>query len=93
MLVIYELSINTTKAKTNVGFEVLTAVIMNNSIFWDITPCSQFGSQQTFRRTHVTSIFRVEEERNQCHLFHAYFLLGLFFDLEYGSDMLHRNVG
>jgi hypothetical protein len=23
-----------------VGFEVLTAVVMNNSIFWDITPCS-----------------------------------------------------
>jgi hypothetical protein len=43
----------------------LTAVIVNNSIFWDITPCSQFESQQTFRRTHVTSIFRVEEQAMQ----------------------------
>jgi hypothetical protein len=24
-----------------VGFEVLTAVVMKNSIFWDITPCSE----------------------------------------------------
>jgi hypothetical protein len=23
-----------------VGFEVLTAVVMNSTIFWDITPCS-----------------------------------------------------
>jgi hypothetical protein len=23
-----------------VGFEVLTAVVMKNSVFWDITPCS-----------------------------------------------------
>jgi hypothetical protein len=25
---------------TVVGFEVLTAVVMKSSIFWDITPCS-----------------------------------------------------
>jgi hypothetical protein len=24
----------------NVGFEVLTAVVMKSSVFWDITPCS-----------------------------------------------------
>jgi hypothetical protein len=24
-----------------VGFEVFTAVVMKNTIFWDITPCSQ----------------------------------------------------
>jgi hypothetical protein len=24
----------------SVGFEVLTAVVMNCTIFWDITPCS-----------------------------------------------------
>jgi hypothetical protein len=23
-----------------IGFEVLTAVVMNRRIFWDITPCS-----------------------------------------------------
>jgi hypothetical protein len=25
-----------------IGFEALTAVVMKSSIFWDITPCSQF---------------------------------------------------
>jgi hypothetical protein len=25
-----------------VAFEVLTAVVMKRSVFWDITPCSQF---------------------------------------------------
>jgi hypothetical protein len=25
-----------------VGFEVLTAVVMKNSIFWDTTPCGPF---------------------------------------------------
>jgi hypothetical protein len=24
----------------NVGFEVLTAVVMKSTVFWDITPCS-----------------------------------------------------
>jgi predicted membrane protein len=26
--------------RTYVGFEVLTAVVMKSSVFWDITPCS-----------------------------------------------------
>jgi hypothetical protein len=25
-----------------VGFEILTAVVLKTSIFWDITPCSPF---------------------------------------------------
>jgi hypothetical protein len=33
-----------------VGFEVLTAVVMTSTIFWDITP-----------EEHIASIFRVEE--------------------------------
>jgi hypothetical protein len=40
------------KITKNIGFEVLRAVIMNTSIFWDITPCSplkvnrRFGGRQ-----------------------------------------------
>jgi hypothetical protein len=33
--------------KTCVGFEVLTAVVMKSTIFWDITPCD---TQRTTRR-------------------------------------------
>jgi hypothetical protein len=33
----------------NVGFEVLTAVVLKSTIFWDITPCRPL-SQLTFRR-------------------------------------------
>jgi hypothetical protein len=36
------LSYDPPKEKGNyyVGFEVLTAVVMKSSIFWDITPCN-----------------------------------------------------
>jgi hypothetical protein len=39
-----------------VAFEVLTAVVMNSTIFWDITPRS---SLKVNRRFHIASIFRV----------------------------------
>jgi hypothetical protein len=29
-----------------VGFEVLTAVVMNVAIFWDIAPCSPYVNQR-----------------------------------------------
>jgi hypothetical protein len=32
--------------KINVGFKVLSMMVMKSSIFWDITPCTLF----TFRR-------------------------------------------
>jgi hypothetical protein len=34
-----------------VGFEVLTAVVMNSSIFWDITPCSPLKVNRRFGGT------------------------------------------
>jgi hypothetical protein len=55
---------------------------------------------------NVASIFRVEEEAEQetsvkaggtqspvCHLLHASFLLGLFFDPEDGGDVFLQSVG
>jgi hypothetical protein len=60
------------------GFEVLTAVDSKNTIFRDITSCSQLKVNGRFRGT-----FR----------FHLQgFLLGIFFDPEDGSDMFRQNV-
>jgi hypothetical protein len=35
-----------------VGFEVLTAVVMNSAISWDITPCSQLSVNRRFGGTY-----------------------------------------
>jgi hypothetical protein len=35
-----------------VGFEILRAVVMKSSIFWDITPCSPLKVNRSFRETH-----------------------------------------
>jgi hypothetical protein len=42
------------------GFDVLRAVIMKSSIFWDITPYTPFKLTDVSEE-HVVSIFRVEE--------------------------------
>jgi hypothetical protein len=68
----------------NVGHEVLTAVVVKSSIFWNITTCNPLKIYRCFG-----------DSRNQCKarskLLHAGFLLDLFFDLEYGGMFL-RNV-
>jgi hypothetical protein len=67
-----------------VGFEVLTAVVMNSYVLWDITPCSPFHLQGR----------RISHARNQSEArSNAGFLLGLFFDPEDGGDMFFRNLG
>jgi hypothetical protein len=38
--------------KFYVGFEVLTAVVKESSIFWDITPCSPLKVNWSFRGTY-----------------------------------------
>jgi hypothetical protein len=60
-----------------IGFEVLTAVILKSSGFWDITPCS---SSRVIRMAEFATCF------------HAGFMLGLFFDPEDGSDMFVGSV-
>jgi hypothetical protein len=43
-----------------VGFEVFTAVVMTNIIFWDMTPCSRRDSTDVSEE-NIASIFRAEE--------------------------------
>jgi hypothetical protein len=43
-----------------VGFEVLTAVVINTSVFWDITLCSPLKVSPRFRE-RIASTFRVEK--------------------------------
>jgi hypothetical protein len=79
-----------------VGFEVLTAVVMKSSIFWDITQCNPFKVNRSFRK-NISPIFGVEEKANQetsvlATCFHVSFFLGLIFDPEDGGDMFLRNV-
>jgi hypothetical protein len=69
-----------TRSVVYIGFEVLTAVVMKSTIFWDITPCSPLSVNQS-------------ESGWQAELFHAGFLLGLFFGPEDGGDMFLRNIG
>jgi hypothetical protein len=40
-----------TAIKENLGFEVLTAVVMKSSVFWDIMPCSLLKVNQHFGGT------------------------------------------
>jgi hypothetical protein len=35
-----------------IGFEVLTAVVMKNTTFWDITPCSPLSVNRHFGGTY-----------------------------------------
>jgi hypothetical protein len=43
-----------------IGSEVLTAVVMKSTIFWDITPCSPLKATDVSEE-HVASIFGAEE--------------------------------
>jgi hypothetical protein len=52
----------------NISFEVLTPVVLNNSIFWDITPCSALEVSRHFGGT-CRSIFRVEESTDYIALY------------------------
>jgi hypothetical protein len=84
-----------------VGFEVLTAVVMKSTIFWDIMPCSPLKANRHFRRTYRLhfqgrSISRTRYQHEimwqaePC--FHAGILLGLYFYPENGGNMFFRNV-
>jgi hypothetical protein len=54
-----------------VGFEVLTAVIMKSTIFWDITLCSPLSVNRRFGGNILRS--------SACHLLSCWFLARLIF--------------
>jgi hypothetical protein len=72
-------------------YGVLTAVVMNSSIFWDTTSCSPLKLNRRFGGTCLLNVqvrrMAQEESDKQSHP------LGLFFDLEDVGDMFHRNIG
>jgi hypothetical protein len=74
------------------GFEVLTAVDVNSSMFRDMTPSSPLEADRHFGGT---CRFHLQGRRisSACYLIQAGFLLGLVFDPEVGDDMFLRNVG
>jgi hypothetical protein len=61
-----------------VGFEVLTAVVMKSTIFWNITPCSPL---KVNRRALLSTCF------------YSGLLIGLFFDPENEDNIFLRNLG
>jgi hypothetical protein len=71
------------KWKFLVGFQVLTMVVVEGSVFWGIMPCSPTFRSNTPPRSSGYA----------CYLLHAGFLLGLFMESEGGGDMFPRNVG
>jgi hypothetical protein len=86
-----------TDRKNVVGFEVLTPVVMKNSIFWDITPCSLLKVNRLFGgiyRHHLQGR-RISQARYNllATWFHAGFLRRLFFDPEDDGNMFLRSVG
>jgi hypothetical protein len=79
-----------------IGFEVLTAVVMKSSSFWDITPCSPLKVSRRFGGKHRLYLQdrRIKQAKTSVKVVaNAGFLLGVFFDSEDGGDMFHRNVG
>jgi hypothetical protein len=68
----------------NVGFEVLTAVVMKSSMFWDKTPCSALKVKRRFGgtcRLHLQGR-RISQARSRpcsfaCHLLLRWFLARL----------------
>jgi hypothetical protein len=62
------------------GFEVLTTLAMESSIFWDITPCSTEKVNGRIRGTY--------RKVPASH----WFLLGLLLDTADGGDTFHRKV-
>jgi hypothetical protein len=53
--------------KQNIGFEVLTTVVMKSTIFWDITPCSPLKVNRRFGGTYHLHLQgrRISRARNQ----------------------------
>jgi hypothetical protein len=66
--------------------EIKPSKTLKSSNFWDITPCSLLKAIRRFEGAcRLLALLA-------CHMLHACFLLGLFFDPKDGYDMFLRNV-
>jgi hypothetical protein len=74
------------------GYEILTTVIMNSTIFWDIKPCSSMNVNRRVRETSPLEVRKLSEARNHLNAGSRQSFISLFFDRENG-DMFLRNVG
>jgi hypothetical protein len=76
--------------------EVLIAVVMKSSIFWDITPCSPMKAYRSFGGIYHVSFSGLKSKQNKRSstpfLFRVGFLIALLFNPEDGGDMFLRNV-
>jgi hypothetical protein len=76
------------------GLEVLPAIVLKSSIFWDITPYGSLKGDRHFGgklRLHFHGR-RISQHKLFATFFHAGLLLGFLFDPEDGYVFL-RNVG
>jgi hypothetical protein len=76
-----------------VGLEVLTAVVMKSTTFWDIMPCSPLSVNRHFGGTYRLYL---QGRKNRLSLPTAFTLVSCsayFFDPEDWGDMFLRNVG
>jgi hypothetical protein len=80
---------------SHIGFEVLTAMVKNSSVFWNKTPCGPLKANRRFGgicRLHLQGR-KINRAIPICYLFRAGFLRGSFVDPEDGGDMFFQNVG
>jgi hypothetical protein len=79
----------------DVGIEVLTAVVMKSTIFWDITPCSPLKVNRRFGGKYRLNLQsrRISRPRHQATSFTLVSCLDYFFDPEDGGHMFLRNIG
>jgi hypothetical protein len=68
----------------HVGFEVLAAVGMKNSAFWDITPCTPLKVNRRFGGICCLHLQgrRISQASSTCYLYRDGYVIGLFFDPE-----------
>jgi hypothetical protein len=80
--------------KNCVGFEVLTAVVMKKSIFWNTRPRSPWKANRHFGGTCYLHLQggRLSQSRNERKAGSKQSLFGLFFGPE-GGDIFLGNVG
>jgi hypothetical protein len=67
-----------------IGFKAVRAMVMNSSIFWDVTPYGLLKVNKRFGGTRrMLALLAVS----------FWFLLGLFIYPKDGSDIFLRNIG